>query len=482
MKIVIRKWFLFSLKRFFIVSLLILLGLSMLITILITQHVTVGQVDEVYDAQMAQTSRVLQSFLNRPVDELDYDNLNITLLAALNNFTEDDERHSTGHGYENKLAIQLWDDEGNLLVKTPTAPMYLLSSLERGYSVTHYQGHKWHIFTQYMPQNQLWIVLAEREDIRSELIKKSLLSALGGLFFAAIFMSACLIWVIQRGLKPLNHISQQLADRDLDKLASISSEESTPEELIPVVNSINQLMHRVANAVEIERRFLGDVAHELRTPLSALKLNTQLGLQSSTLEQSKHQLEKILTGINRSNRLIQQLLTLARLDPKALDGKTSLNLFELLMQSIQDLNGQAVYLQTETDSLHLLNHQIQCDDLFKQTDIVAHPVLMSVLFRNLIDNACRYSPEGSSIYLKVKQHEHHIDISVIDNGPGIAREKLGSLGKRFFRAESDQKSADQSGSGLGLSIVARIVELHQGQLEFLAVEPQGLEVRFSLAS
>lgn len=474
-------WMQRSLKRFFIVTLLGLLGLSILITILITRHFAVQQVDEVYDAQMAQTNRILQSFLNRPIDELDYENLNITLLAALNNFTDEDDKPSRdGHPYENKLAIQLWDDEGNLLVKTPTAPMYLLSPLEKGYSTTHYQQHKWHTFTQYMPQNKLWIVLAEREDIRDELIEQSLLSALSGLFAAALFMSVCLIWIIHRGLQPLNLISQQLAERDLDKLTSLPIANSTPEELIPVVNSINQLMHRVANAVEIERRFLGDVAHELRTPLSALKLNTQLGLHSTNLEQSKQQLEKILTGINRSNRLIQQLLTLARLEPKALEEKTPISLFDLLIQTTQDLTDQIVDRPGDSYSLSLLDHIIQFDECFRQAQIQAHPVLMAVLFRNVIDNACRYSPKGSCIYLTAKTNQQHIVISVIDNGPGISREKLGSLGKRFFRGDIEQKSADQSGSGLGLSIVARIIELHQGQLEFLAVEPQGLEVRFSL--
>jgi two-component system sensor histidine kinase QseC len=478
-----KHWLLSSLKRFFIVSLFSLLGLSILLTVWITQQVIVDEVDELYDAQMAQTSRILQSFLNRPIDEIDYDKLNSTLLTALNNFTDsdDDKRHSTGHGYENKLAVQLWDDEGNLLVKTPTAPLYLLSPLQSGYFVTHYQQHDWHIFTQYMPQNNLWIVLAEREDIREELVEKTLFSSLGGLFFAALLMSACLIWVIKRGLRPLHQISKQLEDRHLDKLESIQPEDSTPEELVPVVTAINQLMNRVASGVEIERRFLGDVAHELRTPLSALKLNTQLGLQSKTLEQSKIQLEKILAGVNRSNRLVQQLLTLARLDPKAIGEKSHINLFDLLIQSIQDLDEQAS-IQTDAYQFSLLNHQIMFDEDFKQTIIYAHPLLMSVLFRNLIDNACRYSPQGSHIILKAVNLDQQIQISVIDQGSGIANEKLESLGKRFFREASDQKSADQTGSGLGLSIVARIIEIHQGQLEFLPVNPQGLEVRFSLPS
>ena len=474
-------WLLSSLKRFFIVSLFSLLGLSILLTVWITQQVTVQEIDELYDAQMAQTSRILQSFLNRPIDEIDYDKLNSTLLAALNNFTnsDDDDRHSTGHGYENKLAVQLWDEEGNLLVKTPTAPLYLLSPLQSGYFDTHYQQHDWHIFTQHMPQNNLWIVLAEREDIREELVKKTLLSSLSGLFFAAILMSACLIWVIRRGLKPLHQISKQLEDRHLDKLESIHIENSTPEELIPVVTAINQLMNRVANAVDIERRFLGDVAHELRTPLSALKLNTQLGLQSKTLEQSHTQLEKILAGINRSNRLVQQLLTLAKLEPKAIGEKIHINLFDLLIQSLQDQPG---FIQTHSYEFALLNHQIEFDEEIKHARIYAHPLLMAVLLRNLIDNACRYSPEGSRILLKVVKLNTQIQISVIDHGPGIAKEKLGSLGKRFFRQTSDQKSADQTGSGLGLSIVARIIEIHQGQLDFLPVNPQGLEVRFCLPS
>jgi len=470
-----------SLKRFFIVSLFSLLGLSILITVLITQLVIVNEVDELYDAQMAQTSRILQSFLNRPIDEIDYDKLNSSLLSALNNFTDgDDERHATGHGYENKLAVQLWDEEGNLLVKTPTAPMYLLSPLQSGYFKTHYQKHDWLIFTQFMPQNRLWIVMAEREDIRGELVNKTLLSSLIGLFFAALLMSGCLIWVIYRGLKPLNRISGQLADRDLDKLTSIDIEKSTPDELIPLITAINQLMNRVSNAVELERRFLGDVAHELRTPLSAIKLNTQLALQSPNPNQIKSQLEKILAGINRSNRLIQQMLTLARLDPKALGEKSAINLFDLLIQSIQDIDEQQRAPATSSNHLILLEHKIEFDDSFKQTEILAYPILMSVLFRNLIDNACRYSPPFSSIYLQAMEYTDQVEIRIVDNGPGVAEEKLELLGKRFFRADSGQKSADQSGSGLGLSIVSRIIDIHQGKVIFLAAKPHGLEIRLSL--
>lgn len=471
-----------SLKRFFLISLFSLLGLSILVTLLITRHVTVMEVDELYDAQMAQTSRILQSFLDRPIDEIDYDNLNETLLAALNSYTNigEDERTDTGHGYENKLAVQLWDEEGNLLVKTPTAPLYLLAPLQSGYFLTDYQQHKWHVFTQYMPQNKLWIVLAEHEDIRNELIEKILYSSLAGLFLAALLMGACLLWVIKRGLNPLNRISQQLADRDLDKLEAIDTSDNIPDELSPMVTAVNQLMNRVATGVEIERRFLGDVAHELRTPLSALKLQTQIALQNPSPEKTRQQLEKILSGINRSNRLIQQLLTLARLDPKALGDKQSINLFDLLIQSAQDTDINFQYPDEQFCEITLLNHPLIFDEAFRHTWIDAYPVLLNVLMRNLIDNACRYSPAASAIYLRLTDRGHHIELDVIDSGPGIAADKLNSLGKRFFRNDPAQKSADQTGSGLGLSIVARVVELHQGQLDFLPAEPQGLKVHIRL--
>lgn len=471
-----------SLRRFFLISLFSLLGLSILVTLLITRHVTVIEVDELYDAQMAQTSRILQSFLDRPIDEIDYDNLNETLLAALNSYTniDEDERTDTGHGYENKLAVQLWDEEGNLLVKTPTAPLYSLAPLQSGYFLTNYQQHKWHVFIQYMPQNKLWIVLAEHEDIRNELIQKILYSSLAGLLLAALLMGACLLWVIKRGLNPLNRISQQLADRHLDKLEAIDTSDNIPDELSPMVTAINQLMNRVAAGVEIERRFLGDVAHELRTPLSALKLQTQIALQNPSPEKTQQQLEKILSGINRSNRLIQQLLTLARLDPKALGEKQSINLFDLLIQSVQDTDINFQYPDQSSHQINLLNHQLIFDEELRHCSVEAYPVLLNVLLRNLIDNACRYSPAGTTIRLEIFNHSQHLELNISDSGPGIAAEKLNALGKRFFRNDPVQKSADQTGSGLGLSIVARIVELHHGQLEFLPAEPQGLKVRIVL--
>lgn len=471
-----------SLKRFFLISLFSLLVLSILVTLLITRHVTVMEVDELYDAQMAQTSRILQSFLDRPIDEIDYDKLNETLLAALNSYTDlnQDERTTTGHGYENKLAVQLWDEEGNLLVKTPTAPLYRLAPLQSGYFLTNYQQHKWHVFTQYMEQNKLWIVLAEHEDIRNELIEKILYSSLAGLLIAACLMGACLLWVIKRGLDPLNRISQQLADRSLDKLQALDKTDKIPNELSPMVAAINQLLNRVAKGVEIERRFLGDVAHELRTPLSALKLQTQIALQSSSLDKAKLQLERVLSGINRSIRLVQQLLTLARLDPKALGEKQSINFLESLIQSVQDVDINFQFPDEQSNTIFLLNHRLVFNEDFRHCQLNAYPVLIGVMLRNLIDNACRYSPSGSTIYLDLSNLDKSVELNVIDSGPGIAAEKLSGLGKRFFRDDTVQKTADQTGSGLGLSIVARIIELHQGQLKFLLARPQGLKVQISL--
>lgn len=456
-----------SIRRFLLAGLLGILLLSFVVIFLFNRYQAFVEVGELYDAQLAQSSRILQGFLNRPADEIDFDHINNALLAATKNYNENEEhdnatmRSDSGHKYEHKFAIQIWDANANLLVKSPSAPLYAIANFKDGYSIKKIGNFNWHIFTQHLPSNGYWIVIAERADIREEIIEKLTYSSLIGPLTGMIFLALGVILVVAKGLQPLMDLSQQIRERNIDKLEPLELEKA-PKELIPLGQAVNLLMEQVSRDVERERRFLGDIAHELRTPLAAMKLNAQNGLYSKDVYSIQNFLIKIVRGVDRSIRLIEQLLTLARLDPRALGEPESCVLGDIAHEVINTITPQ------QQSGVH-----IHLDQSLFTAELNAYPDLLSVMLRNLIENACRYSPEGGTIHLATEHTTDNIMLTLIDQGPGVSEQQLQSLGKRFFR----ERPADRMGSGLGLSIVARIAELHHAQVSFSNAVPQGLVVK-----
>ena len=189
--------------------------------------------------------------------------------------------------------------------------------------------------------------------------------------------------------------------------------------------------------------------------------NAQNGLYSKDIYSVQNVLIKIVRGVDRSIRLIEQLLTLARLDPRAFGEPETCMLGDIAQEVINALSPQ------QRSGVHINVEQ----SLFT-AQLNAYPDLLSVMLRNLIENACRYSPEGGRINLAAEQTADNIIFTLTDQGMGVSEQQLQSLGQRFFR----ERPADRMGSGLGLSIVARIAELHGAKVHFSNVTPQGLRV------
>jgi two-component system, OmpR family, sensor histidine kinase QseC len=460
-----------SIRRFLLVGLLGTLLLSFAAIFFFNRYQAFVEVGELYDAQLAQSSRILQGFLNRPVDQIDFEHINSALLSAMKNYSADDAndddaddatmRSDDGHQYEHKFAIQVWDKNAHLLVKSPNAPDYTIAVLKDGYSIKKIGAFQWHVFTQHMAGNGYWIIIAERADIRQEIIDTLTYSALVGPLVGMIVLALGVVLVVTKGLQPLIDLSQQIRERNIDKLQPLALEK-IPNELMPLGQAVNLLMEQVSQDVERERRFLGDIAHELRTPLAAMKLNAQNGLYSNDMFSVHNFLTKIVHGVDRSIRLIEQLLTLARLDPRALGEPENCVLGDIAQEVIHALSSQ------QQSGLH-----IHLDKTLFSAQFNAYPDLLSVMLRNLIENACRYSPEGGKISLAAEQTANNIIFTLTDQGPGVSEQQLQLLGKRFFR----ERPADRMGSGLGLSIVARIAELHQAHVSFSNAVPQGLMVK-----
>lgn len=458
-----------SIRQYLLWGMLAALLLAFFISLMISYRAISHEVEEVYNAQLVQDARFIEGFLNQPQQKISWSDIN-QALAHINqiNFSDDDEENEDGHSYERKLAIQIWDTQGNLLLNTPNAPNNALSPLKKGFFHRQYNTYDWYIYTHQIPNKKYWLIVAERADIRVEIITKMLSSLLIGNLMAIMLIAILVGWIITTGLSPLHQLSQAMQQRDLDYLQPIKLSDSPPNELKPVLNALNHLLDRLDEGIERERRFLADAAHELRTPLSVLKLQLELASQSIALEQKQQGIEDALMGVNRSTHTVEQLLTLARLEANK----------QALQRDEIDLVG---LVQEVTASLYPLAQQKEQNlELDYQQDLMivkANRVLINVLVRNLIENAIKYSPSNSTIHILLKQDVNQLCLKVRDQGQGVPEEDLNRLTQRFYRHE---QSSDTRGTGLGLSIVQKILDLHDGNITFQNRPTGGLSVSVCL--
>jgi two-component system sensor histidine kinase QseC len=233
-----------------------------------------------------------------------------------------------------------------------------------------------------------------------------------------------------------------------------------------LIEALNNLLARLDRALVAERQFTADAAHELRTPLAALAAQADVAVQARDVAEREHALSQIRVGVERSAHLVEQLLTLARVDAgAALGAQTELRLDELLAEV------------AAAEGAHAIDKNLQLSLIADAPAVVfGHAVLLRILLRNLIDNAIRYTPAGGEIVLTLESDAAGWQLSVSDNGPGIPREQREAALRRFVRLADDAQTV--SGSGLGLAIVARIVQAHGARLELDdGLDGSGLSVR-----
>ena len=245
-------------------------------------------------------------------------------------------------------------------------------------------------------------------------------------------------WIaIRRGLRPLDVVAGEIAAREPDRLAALTPAYA-PTEVEPLVSAVNNLFTRVEAAIANERRFTADAAHELRTPLAALAAQAQvIGLARDDSER-RHALDQLDTSLRRTTRLVEQMLTLARLDHARVAGHTPVRLDSLAEGICADLGALAI------------ERQIGLELEAAPTTVSSDGDMLAVLLRNLVDNALRYTPAGGRVTVTVRERQ----LLVTDDGPGIPAAAREAVFDRFHRLAGQ----DSAGSGLGLSIVRRIAE------------------------
>ncbi len=452
-----------SIRRRLMVGLITTTAVVWLATAISSYYDTQHEVGELFDAQMAQAARTLLALSGHELEELVDDGG--VLVGHHVHFIPEHPDQFKGHEYEHKLAYQIWlREEMQLMLHSDTAPQSPLSEVAYGYSDVDIKGEHWRILSLIDHENRFMVQVGESYAIRNELSGDIALRIVTPMFVALPFMALFVWYVIGRALTPLTRLTREVSSRAADRLDPVATDDS-PEETRPLVVALNNLFGRLGYAFENERRFTADAAHELRTPLAALKTQAQVATRAGDEESRAHALNHVITGVDRATHLVQQLLTLARVDPEiGLKQKERIALCPLLGDVMAHLATHAFDKNVELE----LNEECH-------GKILGSPDHLRILLRNLVDNAIRYTPPGGLVSAFVEVQGKELLLRVRDSGPGIPKEERDRIFERFFRLPGTQQQAQ--GSGLGLSIVQRIAELHQARVELDEAPQGGLEVR-----
>lgn len=287
------------------------------------------------------------------------------------------------------------------------------------------------------------------EHLRQELAEHFLEALLTPLLYGLPLLGAWIWFATWRGLRPLDELAAELGRRAPEHLDPVEPA-AAPREIRPLLDALNTLFGRVGQALDNERRFTADAAHELRTPLAAIAAQAKVAVRARDAAERDHALAQLTTSARRASHLVEQLLTLARLDPAAELPRGALRLDTLAAEVCADHGAAA--LEKEI-ALEL--------DAPAPVVVSGNAGMLRILLRNLIDNAVRYTPSGGKVGVGVTATFGAVLLTVSDSGPGIPADQRANALRRLHRLAGQEIE----GSGLGLSIVARIAELHHARLE-----------------
>jgi two-component system sensor histidine kinase QseC len=348
--------------------------------------------------------------------------------------------------------FQIWDsDSRQLLTRSRNAPGFVTGELSEGFHEINFDSYRWRNFVYRDQHLNRWIVVAERIDIRYSLAEEVVLESLLPIVIG-IPVAALIIWLaVGIGLKPLKQFADQVRGKRTDDLSPIQLER-VPYELMTVVSNTNALLGRLDDAFHREQRFASDAAHELRTPISVLKVH--LHNLKQRLGEGDEDVALLKAGIERMGHLIEQILALYRSSPDQASARfESVDLYKLAQTVIA----------TDFSRFERKQQNISLDG--EPALIPGNRFALETLLQNLLSNANKYTPPGGEIRVSVRPLDNRVELKVEDSGPGIPAEQYQRVFERFYRVDGDRHDSGELGCGLGLTIVSHIVDLHHARIQ-----------------
>ncbi|MBM3617333.1 MAG: two-component sensor histidine kinase [Alphaproteobacteria bacterium] len=351
---------------------------------------------------------------------------------------------------EEEFLVEVWSKEGESIYRSHEHIHFPLQS-GRGQFITQYDGKDWRVYSLDVPQGVIQVSQPQHaRDIFTRQMALQLLIPM----IAQIPLIGLFIWLtVGRSLQPLSKISSAIHARSASSMEPIDSED-IPVEVLPMVQALNALLERLEAALQAQQRFTADAAHELRTPLTALQLQLNLLARSKSAESRETAIGKLQTGIDRATHLVQQLLTLARLEPEAITRAHK-------VVSLTEIAKTVVEQQAQQAAVKNIDFGLNASGTSK---ITGDAESLRILIGNLVDNAIRYTPEGGKVDVELYSAEGKVTLNVTDTGIGIPETERGRIFERFYRVNAQQGD----GTGLGLSIVSHIAKQHDATVEIIS--------------
>ncbi|OZA27229.1 MAG: two-component sensor histidine kinase [Hydrogenophilales bacterium 17-61-9] len=426
----------YSLRRRLVWLLTSAVAAIWLLSVLVVYQRAHHEADELLDSQLTQVADTL---------------LAIVAGGEVDHFVKGLHEHT--QRYPVPIAFEVWHTQHGEARRLMTSPGHaeFAAGMAAGFSEHLYQDENWRFYTVQDNAAEYRVIVAQAHAARERLAREIGLSLLLPGMLALPMMALAVWWVVGRTLRPVDAVAHQVGSLDAQALAPLDAAAPLPEEIAPLRAALNALIQRVTEAFDTERRFTADAAHELRTPLAALKIQAQLAQRAQTDETRQQALSNVITGVDRMTRLVEQLLTLARVDPASHSTPPPLNPADIIAAVCAELLPQA---QRQAQSLKV--------DATTACPLAISAAWLQIALRNLVDNALRYAGEGARIEVRLARSGAGCSIAVADDGPGVEPSVRAHLRARFVRGEFEGES---EGCGLGLSIVDRIAQLSHARLE-----------------
>jgi two-component system sensor histidine kinase QseC len=311
---------------------------------------------------------------------------------------------------------------------------------QAGFRTVPIEGVDWRVFAAYGTERDVQVYVGEVTSSRESVLLALLRGTLMPMVVALPLLALAVWWGVRRAVAPLRRLGRLLGERRPQAVEPVVLDDA-PSEMTPMLAALNDLLARIATLMESQRRFTADAAHELRTPIAAIRTQAQVAQGEPDEAFRHHALQATLAGCDRAARLVDQLLTLSQLEAGTAAPAGPVDLSGVVRSTVAELASQSVR-KGQTFEV----------DAAEVCPVAADAVLLRVLVRNLVDNAVRYNAADATVRVSVARVAHQVRLTVEDSGPGLSDAERARLGERFFRV----LGTGQSGSGLGWSIVRRI--------------------------
>lgn len=413
---------------------------------------TTREVERVLDARLSEAARMVSSLVSsREITVADAADSIASLSPAPSHVP-----------YDRQLSCQLWSFDGDLVGRSDGAPTSALSEHNDGFAETIIDGERWRVFAIENAEVGVRVLVGDSLALRDRLVGDVIKGLLIPAALILPLMAAMILVSVNRGLRPVDAVAAELTARGANALEPISGE--APQEIRPMLSALNDLLERVRSARERERNFTAFAAHELRTPLTGLRTQAQIASRTDDPVIQRKALDKIVAGVDRTARMVRQLLSMSTVDatnkdarPEPLDAEAATR---SLVASLVLPSG------VEIEGIHTL----------AAAPIAVSPAAFDLMMRNLLENAIAHSPANGVVRIVVQVVGHSLEIKVSDDGPGMDEDELKHATERFFRG----KNHTEIGSGLGLSIVESAALQAGGSLTLANRLPHGLVVTLVL--